>query len=61
MRKFIVFLMVVIISAICVSCGNNKSQEIVNENDTIIEEMVEDTVEILEDSATVIYQEDTMN
>lgn len=61
MRKFIVFLMVVIMSAICVSCGNNSNQEMVNENDTIVEEMIEDTVEILEDSATVIYQEDTMN
>lgn len=57
MRKFIVFLMVALMTAMFVSCGNNKDQQTTNENDTIVEEMIEDTVEILEDSATVIYQE----
>ena len=55
MKKFIMFLIVILMTVMCVSCGSKNNQPVIDENDSIIEEMIGDTVEILEDTTTVIY------
>lgn len=42
-------------TVMCVSCGSKNNQPVIDEDDSIIEEMIEDTIEVLEDTATVIY------